>query len=50
MDVFAKALNGNFPVIIKYLSKDSRMSIKEVFVEDGIIVGQSLGQPRQPVN
>lgn len=35
------------PVVIKYLRKHTGMPIKEEFIEDWIIVGQSLSQPGQ---
>ena len=35
------------PVVIQYLSEDPWVAVKEVFIEDGIIVGEGLGQPRQ---
>ena len=34
----------NQPVIIEDLSEDSGVPIEEVFVEDGIIVGQGFGE------
>lgn len=34
-------------VVIKDLRKDARVPIEEIFIEYGIIVGQSLRQPRQ---
>ena len=40
-------LSHDEPVVIQYLSEDPWVAVKEVFIEDGIIVGESLGQPRQ---
>ena len=38
----------NEPVIIENLCKDTGMAVEEILVEDGIVVGQSFGKPRQP--
>jgi len=36
------------PVVVKYLGEDARMSVEEIFVEYRVVVGQRLGQTRQP--
>lgn len=36
------------PIIVQYLGKYARMTIEEVLVQYGIIIGQRFGQPRQP--
>ena len=36
------------PVVVEYLREDARMSVEEVLVEYRVVVGQGLGQPRQP--
>lgn len=33
------------PVVVQYLSKHAGVSVKEVLVQDGIVVGQRLRQP-----
>ena len=35
------------PIVVEDLSEDSRMSIEEVFVEDGVVVGQGFRQAGQ---
>ena len=34
-------------VVVEDLREDARMSVEEVLVEDGVVVGERLGQPRQ---
>ena len=36
------------PVVVEYLREYARMTIEEILVEDGVIIGQGFGQPRQP--
>jgi len=36
------------PVVVEYLREDARMPVEEVLVEYRVVVGQRLGQPRQP--
>ena len=38
---------GHRPVVVEDLGKDAGMSVEEVFVEDGVVVGQGLGEARQ---
>ena len=40
-------VNGR-PVIVEDLCKDAWMPVEEVLVENGIVVGQSFRQPREP--
>ena len=35
-------------VVVEDLREDARVSVEEVLVEDGIVVGQRLRQPAQP--
>lgn len=39
---------SNEPVVIEDLGEDTRVSIEKVLVEDGIVVGQSFCEPREP--
>ena len=41
-------LSHHEPVVIQYLSEDPRVAVKEVFIEDGIIVGECLRQAGEP--
>jgi len=36
------------PVVVEYLRKDARMSVEEILVEYRVVVGQRLGETRQP--
>ena len=36
------------PVIVENLRKHPGVTVEEVFVEDGVVVDESLGEPRQP--
>ena len=36
------------PVVVEYLREYARMTIEEILVEDGVVIGQGFGQPRQP--
>lgn len=36
------------PVIIEDLSEHAGMPVEEVLIEDGVVVGEGLGEPRQP--
>lgn len=36
------------PVIIEDLSEDPGMPVEEVLIEDGVVVGEGLGESRQP--
>jgi len=35
------------PVVVEYLRKDARMSVKEILVEYRVVVGERLGETRQ---
>ena len=36
------------PVVVEYLREYARMTVEEILVEDGVVIGQGFGQPRQP--
>ena len=35
-------------VVVEYLREDARMAVEEVLVEDRVVVGKRVGQPREP--
>lgn len=35
-------------IVVEYLGEDARVPVEEVLVEDRIVVGEGLGQPREP--
>lgn len=35
-------------IVVEYLGEDTRVSVKEVLIEDRVIVGEGLGQSREP--
>lgn len=48
ISTFSTFAEGHPPVIVEDLCEDARMPVEEVLVEDGIVVGQGLREPRQP--
>lgn len=35
-------------IVVEDLCKDPRMPVEEILVQDGVVVGEGLGQPREP--
>ena len=35
-------------IVVEYLRKDARMTVEEILVEDRVVVGERLGETRQP--
>lgn len=46
--IHIKDMKVNGPVIVEDLCKDAWMPVEEVLVENGVVVGQGLRQPREP--